>query len=140
MHSPLGFEFWNGGVIVNAQPDILFLKDTDGDDKADVRYVLFQGIGTSDTHHAANNFIYGPDGGIYWQSGVFLVHNHEHPVGFIDSTCRQLRDCIVSTHARHTIAFPRQQQPKPTRHRSFDYWGYHYANDGTGGRSYQVRP
>ena len=23
---------------------------------------------------------------------------------------------------------------------SFDYWGYCYANDGTGGRSYQVRP
>ncbi|HAW99526.1 MAG TPA: hypothetical protein DCX67_13415, partial [Opitutae bacterium] len=23
---------------------------------------------------------------------------------------------------------------------SFDYWGYHYATDGTGGRAYQVRP
>ena len=23
---------------------------------------------------------------------------------------------------------------------SFDYWGYCYANDGTGGKSYQVRP
>ena len=47
-------------------PDILFLKDTDGDDVADdVRPV--QGIGSSDTHHSANNLIYGPDGGIYWQ-------------------------------------------------------------------------
>mgnify|MGYP003298169253 CR=1 FL=1 len=23
----------------------------------------------------------GPDGGIYWQSGVFMQHNHEHPWG-----------------------------------------------------------
>ncbi|MCA8995297.1 MAG: cytochrome C precursor, partial [Planctomycetaceae bacterium] len=64
VHCPLGFEFWNGGVIVTSQPDILFLRDTDGDDVADERYILFQGIGSEDTHHAANNLIYGPDGGI----------------------------------------------------------------------------
>ena len=23
---------------------------------------------------------------------------------------------------------------------TFDYWGYHYATDGTGGRAYQVVP
>ena len=79
VHNPLGFEFWGGGVIVTSGPDLLFLKDTDGDDKADVRYPLLQGLGTADTHHAANNLMYGPDGGIYWQSGIFLVHNHETP-------------------------------------------------------------
>ena len=81
VHNPLGFEFWNGGVLVTSGPDLLFLRDNDGDDKADERYVILQGLGTSDTHHAANNLIYGPDGGIYWQSGVFLQHNHEHPWG-----------------------------------------------------------
>lgn len=55
VHNPVGFEFWNGGVIVTCQPDILFLKDTDGDDIADIRQVLIQGIGSADTHHAANN-------------------------------------------------------------------------------------
>ena len=79
VHNPLGFEFWGGGVIVTSGPDLLFLKDTDGDDQADVRYPLLQGLGTADTHHAANNLVYGPDGGIYWQSGIFLVHNHETP-------------------------------------------------------------
>ncbi|MEM7013098.1 MAG: GDSL-type esterase/lipase family protein, partial [Verrucomicrobiota bacterium] len=77
--NPLGFEFWNGGVIVSSQPDLIFLKDTDGDDIADVRHVILQGIGSADTHHAANNLIYGPDGAIYWQSGVFLMNNMEHP-------------------------------------------------------------
>ncbi|MEO0415233.1 MAG: GDSL-type esterase/lipase family protein, partial [Verrucomicrobiota bacterium] len=37
VHNPLGFEFWNGGVLVTSQPDLIFLKDTDGDDVADVR-------------------------------------------------------------------------------------------------------
>ena len=36
LHCPTGFEFWNGGVLVVDQPRLLWLKDTDGDDKADV--------------------------------------------------------------------------------------------------------
>ncbi|MGI9240369.1 MAG: PVC-type heme-binding CxxCH protein, partial [Verrucomicrobiales bacterium] len=137
VHSPLGFEFWNGGVIVASQPDILFLRDTDGDDVADERYVLFQGIGSSDTHHTANNLIYGPDGGIYWQSGVFLVHNHEHPWG---PSLNIGNSAMYRFDPRaYTIAFHANNSPNP-HGIAFDYWGYHYANDGTGGRSYQVRP
>lgn len=37
---PTGFEFWNGGVIVVDEPRLLWLKDTDGDDKADLEVVL----------------------------------------------------------------------------------------------------
>ena len=137
VHCPLGFEFWNGGVIVTSQPDILFLKDTDGDDVADVRYVLFQGTDSADTHHAANNLIYGPDGGIYWQSGVFMQHNHEHPWGpSLESTASAM---YRFDPRRYTIAFHAANSPNP-HGTAFDEWGYHYANDGTGGRSYQVIP
>ena len=137
VHNPLGFEFWNGGVIVTSQPDILFLRDTDGDDVADERYVLFQGIGSSDTHHAANNLTYGPDGGIYWQSGIFLQHNHEHPWGpSLESTASGM---YRFDPRRYTIAFHAANSPNP-HGTAFDKWGYLYANDGTGGRSYQVRP
>lgn len=58
-------------MVVTTGSEMVFLKDTDGDDKADQRTVLLQGFGTADTHHAANNLIMGPDGGIYWQSGIF---------------------------------------------------------------------
>ncbi len=137
VHCPLGFEFWNGGVIVTSQPDILFLKDTDGDDVADVRYVLFQGTDSADTHHAANNLIYGPDGGIYWQSGVFMQHNHEHPWGpSLESTASAM---YRFDPRRYTIAFHANNSPNP-HGTSFDEWGYHYANDGTGGKSFQVIP
>ncbi len=137
VHNPLGFEFWGGGVIVTSGPDLLFLKDTDGDDKADVRYPLLQGLGTADTHHAANNLVMGPDGGIYWQSGIFLVHNHETPwkqnlnIGGSGMYRFDPRTFAITPHAANS--------PNP-HGTSFDRWGYCYANDGTGGRSYQVRP
>ena len=137
VHNPLGFEFWGGGVLVTSGPDLLFLRDTDGDDKADERIVMLQGLGTSDTHHAANNLIYGPDGGIYWQSGIFLVHNHETPwkpnlnIGASGMYRFDPRSFVITPHAGNS--------PNP-HGTSFDYWGYCYANDGTGGRSYQVRP
>ena len=40
---------------------------------------------------------------------------------------------------RHTIAFHGSNSPNP-HGTAFDNWGYQYATDGTGGRSYQVRP
>jgi mono/diheme cytochrome c family protein len=137
VHNPLGFEFWNGGVLVTSGPDLLFLKDSDGDDKADIRFVMLQGFGTSDTHHAANNLIYGPGGGIYWQSGIFLVHNHEHPWGKSLNTGSS--GMYRFDPRRFTINVHAGNSPNP-HGTSFDYWGYCYANDGTGGRSYQVRP
>ncbi|MFK7818970.1 MAG: PVC-type heme-binding CxxCH protein [Planctomycetaceae bacterium] len=137
VHNPLGFEFWGGGVLVTSGPDLLFLKDTDGDDKADVRYSILQGLGTSDTHHAANNLIYGPDGGIYWQSGIFLVHNHETPWGAnLNTGGSGMYRFDPRTFAITPIA---ANSPNP-HGTSFDKWGYLYANDGTGGKSYQVRP
>ena len=55
----------NGGVIVTQAPDILFLKDTDGDDKCDERQVLSHGWGTRDTHAGPSNLRYGFDNWIY---------------------------------------------------------------------------
>ena len=137
VQNPLGFEFWNGGVLVTCQSELLFLKDTDGDDVADERVIMLQGLDTSDTHHGANNLIYGPDGGVYWQSGVFMVHNHEHPWGpSLQSSASAMyrfdpRRFNISMHATNS----------PNPHGiAFDRWGYHYATDGTGGRAYQVRP
>ena len=137
VNNPLGFEFWNGGVLVTRQSELLFLKDTDGDDKADVQTIMLQGLDSSDTHHGANNLIYGPDGGVYWQSGVFMQHNHEHPWGpslQVTSSAMYRFDPRRFTISKHADNSP---NPHGT---SFDSWGYQYATDGTGGRAYQVRP
>ena len=137
VHNPLGFEFWNGGVLVTSGPDLLFLRDTDGDDKADERFVIFQGLGTSDTHHAANNLIFGPDGGIYWQSGIFLQHNHEHAWGPALATGSSAM--YRFDPRRYTIALHGGNSPNP-RGIAFDDWGYHYATDGTGGGPIRCAP
>ncbi len=137
VHNPLGFAFWGGGVIVASQPDILFLRDTDGDDKADVRIVLLQATGSADTHHAANNFIIGPDGGLYWQSGIFLQHNYEHPWG--PSLATTASGMYRFDPRRFTISFIAANGLNPHGN-SFDRWGYLYATDGTSGRASQVRP
>jgi putative membrane-bound dehydrogenase-like protein len=55
----------NGGVIVAQAPDILFLKDSDGDGKADVHKVLFSGFRTYDTHAGPSNLRLGLDNWIY---------------------------------------------------------------------------
>jgi len=53
--------FSRGGVILAHAPEFYFLKDTDGDDKADIREVLFTGWGVGDTHAGPSNLRYGFD-------------------------------------------------------------------------------
>jgi putative membrane-bound dehydrogenase-like protein len=62
---PTSLAFANGGVVVHQAPVTLFLKDTDGDDKADVRKELIRGWGTSDTHAGPSNLRYGFDNWLY---------------------------------------------------------------------------
>lgn len=58
-----------GGVIVAQAPHMLLLKDTDGDDRADVREELISGWGTFDTHAGPNNLQYGFDNTIWGAVG-----------------------------------------------------------------------
>lgn len=57
--------FANGGVVVTDGPDILFLRDDDGDDQADTRKVLATGLNMNDTHASTSHFLYGLDNWIY---------------------------------------------------------------------------
>jgi putative membrane-bound dehydrogenase-like protein len=66
---PTSLIFANGGVIVHQAPDTLFLKDTNGDDIADERKVLFTGWSTGDTHAGPSNLNYGLDNWIYGMVG-----------------------------------------------------------------------
>jgi uncharacterized protein len=63
------FVFHRDGVIVSQAPDILWLRDTDKDGKADKVETLYTGLGTSDTHAVINNLRWGFDGWIYATHG-----------------------------------------------------------------------
>lgn len=66
---PTSFVFANGGIIVVHSGKCEFFKDTNGDDKADERKVLFTGWGTQDTHAGPSNLRYGFDGWIWGTVG-----------------------------------------------------------------------
>jgi putative membrane-bound dehydrogenase-like protein len=69
LNIPTSLVFVNGGIIVSQAPVFLFLKDTDGDDKADVRSVIMDGWGTFDTHAGPSNLRYGFDNQIWGTVG-----------------------------------------------------------------------
>lgn len=129
LNSVTGFEFWGGGVLVAAPPEIWFLKDTDGDDKADVKIRLLQGVSSADTHHSANAMLIGPDGWLYWSRGIFNVAAFETPT----KTYRSGRSGVHRLNPRtFEVEFHYPIGPNPHGD-VFDRWGYQFANDGTSG-------
>ena len=68
VHWPSGFAPYKGGVFVSAPPDVLYLKDTDGDNVADVREVVLTGWGTRTAEDIMNNLEWGLDHWIYGAS------------------------------------------------------------------------
>lgn len=55
----------NGGLILAQAPNMYFLKDTDGDDKADLIKKINSGWGTGDLHGGPSNLKYSFDNKIY---------------------------------------------------------------------------
>ncbi|TKT86583.1 dehydrogenase [Dyadobacter frigoris] len=56
---------WKGGLIVTAAPDILYLKDTNGDFKADVKEILFTGFFAKNSEAQITSLRFGVDNWIY---------------------------------------------------------------------------
>jgi putative membrane-bound dehydrogenase-like protein len=66
---PTGILAWGNGVLVTAAPDILYLEDTDGDGKADVRKTLFTGFLEGNQQLRVNGLRWGLDNWIHCASG-----------------------------------------------------------------------
>ena len=138
LHNPTGFEFWNGGVIVAQVPDLWFLKDTDGDDVADVRMRILHGIDSADTHHSANSFVIGPGGALYFQEGTFHHTQMEtpwrDPVRVVNGGVYRFepRTFKLDSYVSYGFANPHGHV--------FDDWGQDFVTDGTGNVNYYVAP
>ena len=134
---PTGFEFGDGGVYVANQPDLLFLADTNGDDRADVRKTLLSGFGTEDNHHAISAFTWGPGGNLYFQSGIFLHTQVETPHGLIradDGAVFEFRprELKLGLHVYGTGT-------NPWGH-AFDRWGQNFLTEGPQGGIWYLTP
>ncbi|MBC7419083.1 MAG: dehydrogenase, partial [Pedobacter sp.] len=65
LNIPTSMVFANGGIIVSMAPNFVFMKDTNGDDKADIRQNIITGFGKNDTHAGPSNLQYGFDNKIW---------------------------------------------------------------------------
>jgi putative membrane-bound dehydrogenase-like protein len=62
---PTAITCFDGGVFVGAAPDIWYLKDNDGDGRADVRRRAFTGFGRDNVQGLLNSFHWGLDDRIH---------------------------------------------------------------------------
>ncbi|MGI8604297.1 MAG: PVC-type heme-binding CxxCH protein [Verrucomicrobiales bacterium] len=81
LYLPTGLELGDGGAYVAQEPNLVFLKDTDGDDRADVRETILHGFGTEDSHHAMHAFTWDNGGALYFMEGTFHHSQVETPHG-----------------------------------------------------------
>jgi mono/diheme cytochrome c family protein/glucose/arabinose dehydrogenase len=81
LHLPIGFEFAPEGVYVSQEPNLVLLRDTNGDDRADSREIVLGGFDSHDTHHAISAYAADPSGAFMLCEGVFLHTNVETPYG-----------------------------------------------------------
>ena len=76
-----GLEPGPDGLYVCDFDQLLFLKDTDGDARADQREILFSGFGVGDTHQLINSITHGPGGALWFTQGLHALSVVETPWG-----------------------------------------------------------
>ena len=80
-YQPMGLELGDGGLYVGHGTELLHLKDTTGDGKADSRRVVMSGFGTGDSHQLINSLIWGPNGRLWFTQGHHVYSRVETPYG-----------------------------------------------------------
>ncbi|RYD42724.1 MAG: dehydrogenase, partial [Verrucomicrobiaceae bacterium] len=83
LHLPIGFEFAPEGVYVSQEPNLVLLRDANGDDRADSYEIVLGGFDSHDTHHAISAYVADPSGAFVMGEGVFLHSNVETPYGAV---------------------------------------------------------
>lgn len=138
LHCPTGFEFWNGGVLVTDQPRIIFLKDTDGDDKADVVVQMTDGWASDDTHHTVGAFEFSNGGLLHMLEGVSMsttvetpwgpFRNHGSPGAYVvDPLSWKIRRFVTPGYGNPWCYV-------------FNYWGQGIVGDGTSAQQHWDSP
>jgi putative heme-binding domain-containing protein len=69
------------GCYVANSTELIFLRDTDGDGRADREHILLSGFGTEDTHHIIHTFRGAPDGGLFFNQSIYIHTHLETPWG-----------------------------------------------------------
>ncbi|HLX62438.1 MAG TPA: PVC-type heme-binding CxxCH protein [Planctomycetota bacterium] len=118
-----GIEVGFGGVWVGAAPQLLFIPDKNHDDVPDgPPEVLLDGFGYQDTHETLNSFIWGPDGWLYGNQGVFNT-------AFIGKPGTAKKD-RTEMHAAVWRYHPIRHEFEIFAHGGSNQWGLDYDSHG----------
>lgn len=118
-----GFELGYGGVWVGAAPELLFIPDQNHDDVPDAApEVLLDGFGYQDTHECLNSFLWGPDGWLYGNQGVFNLAYIGKP-GSPKEKRTELRAGVWRYH-------PIRREFEIFAHGGSNPWGLDYDDEG----------
>jgi putative membrane-bound dehydrogenase-like protein len=98
-----GIAVGHGGVWVGSPPYLLFIPDKNKDDIPDgPPEAVLDGWAHEDTHETLNSFVWGPDGWLYGNQGVFTFSNVGKP-GARDADRIPLNACIWRYHPTKKI-------------------------------------
>ena len=98
-----GIAVGHGGVWVGSPPYLLFIPDKNRDDVPDgPPETLLDGWGHEDTHETLNSFVWGPDGWLYGNQGVFTHSNVGKPSAR-DADRVPLNACVWRYHPTKKI-------------------------------------
>jgi putative heme-binding domain-containing protein len=81
LNMPTGLALGHGGAYIGNGRDLIHVRDTTGDGKADTREVLFTGFGTGDTHQNINSFAWSPGGELFFSQGLHCFSRVQTPWG-----------------------------------------------------------
>ncbi len=118
---------WKEGLLVTSAPDIFWMKDTDGDGKADVRKVLYTGFPKVNPEARITNLRYGIDNWIYaanhGREGKITSPDHPEREGML------VRGTDFRFHPVRDVAEPSAGVAQFGL--TFDDWGNEFITENT---------
>ncbi len=118
-----------GGAYVVATTELLFFADTDGDDVADERHVIYDGFGNADIHHTIHGLRWTPWGNLHFMQSIYINSFLETPYG--NRILNGSGTWSFRPESEHIEIFSRGLV-NPWGE-AFDQWGQAFATDGAGG-------
>lgn len=133
LHVPTGIALGDGGAYVAEQPNLVFLKDTNGDDVADSKTVILGGFDSADSHHSISAFTWDQGGALYFEEGTFHHTQVETPYG----PKRNVNAGVYRFEPRtfKFDVFVSYSFANPWGH-YVDGWGQNFIADASGGNNY----
>ena len=130
LHIPTAVIPADGGAYAANSTELIFLKDTNGDLKADERSVILSGFGTEDTHHLVHTLRHTPEGMISFNQSIYIHSHIETPYGV-----RRLMGGGIWEFRSETkrLEILSKGLVNPWGY-EFDRWGQSFATDGAGGQ------